>query len=72
MFITNKKTIFVEDKLRLNIDQVNPSLYSACIIFAEDRLHLGIAIQTNLIPPLSICTVFVKDKSDTLLNLTLY
>ena len=54
--------IFIEDKLLLNIPQVNVALYPACFIFIEDKRHLGIAIQTSLMSLLSICIIFVEDK----------
>ena len=50
----------IEDKLRLNIDQVNLSLYSACIIFTEDKLRLNID-QVNL-SLYSACIIFAQRK----------
>ena len=38
------------------------SLLSICVIFVEDKRHLGIAIQTSLMSLLSICVIFVEDK----------
>ena len=32
------------------------------LIFVEDKLHLGKAIQTSLMSLLSICTIFVEEK----------
>ncbi len=31
-------------------------------IFAEEKLHLDIVIQTSLMPLLSICIIFAEDK----------
>lgn len=50
-------------------------LCSACIIFTENKLHLGRVIQTSLIPLLSICIIFTENKlrlNIDRVNLSLY
>ena len=56
--IRKKRTIFAENRLRLNIES-KLSLSSACAIFAENRLRLNIESKLSLS---SACAIFTENR----------